>query len=144
MPTDHASETVVVAAPFAKVLGVIRDVESQQVWIKEVLTAELLEEYEDGTAATAKFTATSTIGKDAYTLEYAHADDGMSWTMVKGKLQTGQEGRYSLRDLGDPGTEVTFDLTIHHNLPVPGFIRNRVIKGLVNSTVTGLKGHCEA
>ncbi len=143
MPTDHAAETLLVGAPFDTVLGVVRNVESQPTWIKEMLTAELLEEYEDGLPATASFTATSTIGKDAYTLEYEHADDGMSWTMVKGRLQTGQEGRYSLRDLGDDGTEVTFDLTIHHNLPVPGMIRNRVIKGLVHSTVSGLKGYCE-
>ena len=32
-------------------------------------------------------------------------------------------------------TSVTYDLTIHHNLPLPGFLRSRVIKGLVDSTL---------
>ena len=36
---------------------------------------------------------------------------------------------------------MTYELTIHHNLPLPGFIRRRVIKGLVGSTLTGLQQH---
>ena len=59
-------------------------------------------------------------------------------------MQTGQEGVYTLVELAPSVTQVTYDLTIHHNLPLPGFIRNRVIKGLVESTMTGLKGRVEA
>ena len=110
----------------------------------EILEAELLEVYEDDDLpATARFKASATVGTDSYTLSYEHADDGMSWTMVEGHMQTGQEGRYQLREVGRDLTSVTYDLTIHHNLPLPGFIRNRVIKGLVESTLTGLKEHLE-
>ena len=144
MPTDHARETIEIKAPFSEVLDTIRDIESQAVWIPEILEAELLEVYEDDDLpATARFKASATVGTDSYTLSYEHADDGMSWTMVEGHLQTGQEGRYQLRELGRDLTSVTYDLTIHHNLPLPGFIRNRVIKGLVDSTLTGLKEHLE-
>ena len=144
MPTDHAQQTIEVAAPFDKVLATIRDVEGQVDWIPEILEAELLEVYEDDDLpATARFKAAATVGTDHYTLSYEHADDGMSWTMVQGHMQTGQEGRYQLRELGRDLTSVTYDLTIHHNLPLPGFIRNRVIKGLVDSTLTGLKSHLE-
>jgi uncharacterized membrane protein len=144
MPTDHAAETVVVAAPMKRVLATIRDVESQPEWVKEILEAEVLEKYDDGTPASAHFTATSPVGKDTYTLTYQHAADGMSWSLVKGRLQTGQDATYTLRSLGRSQTEVTFDLTIHHNLPLPGFLRGRVIRGLVHSTVDGLKGYVEA
>jgi len=145
MPTDHARETIEIKAPFSEVLDTIRDIESQAVWIPEILEAELLEVYEvDDLPATARFKASATVGTDSYTLSYEHADDGMSWTMVEGHLQTGQEGRYQLRELGRDLTSVTYDLTIHHNLPLPGFIRSRVIKGLVDSTLTGLKEHLEA
>jgi hypothetical protein len=145
MPTDHAQQTIEVAAPLADVLATIRDVEGQVDWIPEILEAELLEVYEDdGLPATARFKASATVGTDHYTLSYEHGDDTMSWTMVEGHLQTGQEGRYAL-DSVDPGTTaVTYDLTIHHNLPLPGFVRSRVIKGLVDSTLTGLKKHLEA
>jgi hypothetical protein len=144
MPTDHARETIEIKAPFSEVLDTIRDIESQAVWIPEILEAELLEVYEDDDLpAIARFKASATVGTDSYTLSYEHADDGMSWTMVEGHMQTGQEGRYQLREVGRDLTSVTYDLTIHHNLPLPGFIRNRVIQGLVDGTLNGLKDHLE-
>ena len=145
MPTDSAVQTVEVAAPFDKVLATIRDVESQVDWIPEILEAELLEIYEDdGLPATARFKASATVGTDEYVLSYEHTDTTMSWTMLEGRMQTGQEGCYTLEELGPDLTSVTYELTIHHNLPLPGFIRNRVIKGLVASTLKGLEEHFEA
>ena len=145
MPTDSATRTVEVAAPPDEVLALLRDVESQVEWIPEILEAELLEVYEDDDLpATARFRAAAAVGTDEYTLSYEHADDGLSWTMVKGRLQTGQEGRYTLRPVDGGGTSVTYELTIHHNLPLPGFLRNRVIKGLVDSTLAGLQSRLGA
>lgn len=144
MPTDSATQTVEVPAPFEEVLATIRDVEGQVDWIPEILEAELLEVYEDGgLPATARFKASATVGTDEYTLSYEHTDTTMSWTMVEGRLQTGQEGCYTLEEV-DPGTtSVTYELTIHHNLPLPGFVRRRVINGLVGSTLRGLQGHLQ-
>ena len=144
MPTDHAAETVVVEAPIKQVLATIRDVESQPKWVKDILEAEVLEKYPDGTPATAHISASAPVGKDSYTLAYQHADDGMSWSLVEGRLQTGQDATYTLRSLGGAETEVTFDLTIHHNLPLPGFLRGRVIRDLVHNNVAGLKEYLES
>ncbi len=144
MPTDTATGSVDIEAPYAAVLEVVRDVESQPVWIKEIQEAELLEVYEaDGLPASARFKASATVGTDEYTLAYEHHDDGISWTMVTGRLQTGQEGRYTLRELAPDRTAVTYQLTIHHNLPLPGFLRSRIVNGLVQSTLEGLRGHLE-
>jgi uncharacterized membrane protein len=143
MPTDTAKKTIEVSAPLADVLSTIRDLESQPEWIPEILEAEVLEVYDDGLPATARFKASATVGTDEYVLTYEHSDDGMSWSMVKGRLQTGQEGFYTLAKAGRGRTSVTYELTIHHNLPLPGFIRNRVIKGLVDSTLTGLQKRLE-
>lgn len=144
MPTDTNTQTIVVKAPLADVLATIRDVESEPEWIPEILEAELLEVYEDDDLpATARFKASATVGTDEYTLSYEHTDDGMSWTMLEGRMQTGQEGRYTLVMLAPDETSVTYELTIHHNMPLPGFIRHRVIKGLVENTLNGLKKRLE-
>jgi uncharacterized membrane protein len=144
VPTDSDTRTVVVAAPFETVLATIRDLESQPTWIPEILDAELLEVYEDdGLPATARFKASATVGTDEYTLSYEHTDDTMSWTMLEGRMQTGQEGRYTIREVAPGQTEVTYELTIHHNVPLPGFVRRRVISGLTGSTLTGLRKHLE-
>jgi uncharacterized membrane protein len=144
MPTDSARQTVEVAAPLRRVLATIRDVGAQPEWVPEVLTAEVLEEYEDGTPATARFSASAPVGTDEYTLTYQHRSDGMDWSLVEGRLQTGQDAGYDLRPLGRNRTEVTLELTISHHLPLPGFVRRRVVNGLVSNNLNGLKSHLES
>ena len=144
MPKDKASATTFIAAPLDEVLAVIRDVGSQADWVKEVSLVELLEEYEDGTPATARFEVTTGIGADKYILEYEHSDDGMTWTMVEGHLQKSQDGTYLLSDHGSDRTEVTLTLEIDHSIHAPGFLRKRIFSGVVKNTLAELKSHVEA
>ena len=90
-------------------LAVLRDVEAQPQWVPQVTAAELLEEYEDGTPATASFELSTPIGTDQFTLEFDNADDGLSWTLVSSSMQKAQDGAYRLRRTDDGSTEVTFD-----------------------------------
>ena len=155
MPTDHARHDIEVQAALAAVLATIRDVGSQPEWIPTIKEAEVTEADAAGLPLTARFAASTAVGTDRYTLAYEHAPDGMSWSMVEGRLQTGQEGVYTLEPLGplEPlgaaggvdgeRTRVTYDLTIHHSLPLPGFIRSRIISGLVDETLSGLKKRLE-
>jgi uncharacterized membrane protein len=144
VPVDTAHRTVEVDAPFDRVLETIRDVRTQPSWVREIRTADVLTTNEDGTPATAHFTAGTPVGTDEYTLAYAHRPDGMSWRLVEGRLQTGQDASYLLRPLDADRTEVSYELTISHNLPLPGFVRRKVINGLVASTLGGLKAYLEA
>ena len=139
MPSDRATATVEVNAPLPDVLAILRDVDAHANWIPAIKESKVLT-VEDGTGlpATAHFKAAASVGTDEYTLSYEHTDDTMAWSMVQGKLQTGQEGLWTLEDLGDGRTRATYDLMIHHNLPLPGFVRRRVIQGLVDDTVHGL------
>ncbi len=137
MPTDTSTQTIIVPASKAKVLRLLRDVASQAEWIPEIRRAEVLEQDGD-LPVTAHFTAATPVGSDEYVLRYDHSGDGLAWSMVSGRLQSGQEGRYTLESLGPRSTQVTYELTIHHHLPLPGFVRGRVIRGLVASTLNGL------
>ena len=141
MPTDTATRTVSVTASLDEVLATIRAVEAQPDWVPEIREAEVLTTYADGTPQTARFSAATPVGTDRYTLGYEHTADGMRWHLVEGRLQTAQDAGYALRGLDDGRTEVTFTLTISHNLPLPGFLRRRVITGLVTSTTDGLAAH---
>ncbi|MDV3221363.1 SRPBCC family protein [Intrasporangium sp.] len=143
MPTDHARRDVEVDAGLDTVLATIRDVGSQPEWIPTITEAEVIESDRTGLPREARFAASTAVGTDRYTLAYEHSPHGMSWTMVEGRLQTGQEGIYTLEDLDGGGTRVTYDLTIHHSLPLPGFIRSRIIKGLVEETLTGLRSRLQ-
>jgi len=143
MPTDTASRTVLVAAPLDRVLETVRAVDTQPEWVTEILEAEILDKDDEGRPTRARFRAATPVGSDRYTLAYEHSATGMSWHLLEGRLQTGQDGRYTLHRKGTRSTEVTFELTVTHNLPLPGFIRRRVINGLVASTTDGLKSYLE-
>ena len=102
---------------------------------------EVLTSNDDGTPLTAPSRHPPPSAPTATPSRYEHSDDGMSWHLVEGRLQTGQDAEYVLRPLDDDHTEVTFTLTISHNLPLPGFIRSRTIKGLVANNTGGLVKH---
>ena len=141
MPTDTTTATVVVDAPLATVLETLRDVETQCEWVPEIREVEVLSRNDDGTPLTARVAASSPLGIDRYTLAYEHAADGMTWHLVEGRLQTGQDATYLLSPLEDGRTEVTLTLAISHNLPLPGFLRSRAIKGLAANNTGGLVKH---
>jgi len=144
VPTDEASRTVTVAAPLDTVLATVRDVEHEPEWVEEIRAVEVLETDADGLPAKAHLTAAAPVGTDEYTLAYTHRPDGLSWTMLSGKLQTGQDASYTLRAVDDAHTEVTFDLRISHNLPLPGFLRRKVIGDLASNRVKGLTQRVES
>jgi len=144
VPTDEASRTVTVAAPFDTVLATVRDVEHEPEWVEEIRSVEVLESDHAGRPTKAHLRAAAPVGTDEYTLAYSHRDDGLSWSMVSGKLQTGQDASYTLRAVDDAHTEVTFDLRISHNLPLPGFLRRKVIGDLASHRVKGLATRVES
>lgn len=141
MHTDTATSTVVVNALPASVLETLRDVETQSEWVPEIREVEILSRNDDGTPLTARVAASSPLGTDHYTLAYEHTAEGMTWHLVEGRLQTGQDATYLLNPLDDGRTEVTLTLTISHNLPLPGFLRSRNIKALAANNTGGLAKH---
>lgn len=141
MPTDTASATVVVSAPLDMVLEHLRDVEDTPQWVSDIKEVKVLTRGDDGTPLTAAVAASTAVGTDRYTIRYAHSANGMSWHLVEGRMQTGQDAEYVLQALDRARTEVTFTLTISHNLPLPGFLRSRTIKGLVANNTGGLVEH---
>lgn len=143
MATDNAVKTMRIEAPAGTALETIRAVEGQAEWVREIKRAQVLTSDEAGRPLTAAFAASTPVGTDEYTLAYTHRDDGMDWTLVEGKLQTGQEAHYTVVPAGEAACDVTFDLTVSHNLPIPGFLRRKVIGDLVTSTLSGLRQHLE-
>ncbi len=143
VPRDTARAEQRIAAPLAEVLATLHDVASQPGWIPEIREAEVLEVGDDGLVRRAALAAATAVGTDRYTLVYTHRDDGLHWTMETGRLQTAQEGDLQAVADGDRATVVRYELAIEHPLPLPGFVRSRVIKGLVAGTLAGLRDRLE-
>ena len=107
MPTDTAHRSVDVEAPREAVLETIRAVEHQPGWVPEIRSAEVLERQPDGRPSLARFTAATAVGTDEYVLRYRHRADGMRWSLVSGRLQSAQDGDYSVRAHGPGASRVS-------------------------------------
>ena len=93
-----------------------------------------------------KFDARATLAKrradvaamfDGVAGRYDLMNDAMTGGLVRAwRAET-------LRAVDPERTEVTFDLRISHNLPLPGFLRRKVIGDLVDHNINGLKHHLE-
>ena len=145
MPSDTARAELLINAPTADVLATIHDVSSQPEWIPEIREVEVLEVDDDGMPLRAALAAATAVGTDRYTLAYEHQPDGIRWVMESGRLQTAQVGALTAvpGPEGPESTLASYELTIEHPLPLPGFVRSRVIKGLVTGTLEGLRTHLE-
>jgi len=141
MPTDTATSTVVVTAPLESVLEHLLAVEDTPRWVPDITEVEVLTRNDDGTPLTAAIAAATAVGTDRYTVRYEHSPTSLSWHLVEGRMQTGQDAEYVLRPLEASRTEVTFTLAISHHLPLPGFIRSRTIRALVSNNTGGLVRH---
>ena len=145
MPSDTARAELRIDAPTAVVLATIYDVASQPEWIPEIREVEVLEVSDDGLPLRAALAASTAVGTDRYTLAYEHQPDGIRWVMESGRLQTAQVGVLTAVPAGNGGgaTLAAYELTIEHPLPLPGFVRSRIIKGLVTGTLEGLRTRLE-
>ena len=95
---EQTTSSIVIDADPHLVMEVIGDFPSYPVWAKGVQVAEVVEEGEHGWAHQVFFSLDVAPIKDEYTLEYEwDGYDGVTWTLVQGKMLRALDGAYLLR-----------------------------------------------
>ena len=132
--TDSASETITIAAPAARVWEIIADIERYPEWVDDVTEASVVERDADGRPVDVEFRASALGRSTHYTLRYDYADapNALRWTMLSGDIQRSIDGAYILNGTGD-ATEVRYDLAIELVVPLPGFVKRRAERRILNA-----------
>ena len=105
-----AERTEVFEVEIDKVYSAIVDYKSYPDFVTGVNEVEILEESEDG--AKVKYSI-DLIKKLSYVLSLKHTKPtAVSWTFESGDLFKVNEGAWSLKDLGNGTTEVTYEIEI--------------------------------
>ena len=132
--TDSASETITIAAPAARVWEIIADIERYPKWVDDVTEARVVERDADGRPVDVEFRASALGRSTHYTLRYDYADapNALRWTMLSGDIQRSIDGAYILNGAGD-STEVRYDLAIELVVPLPGFVKRRAERRILNA-----------
>jgi ribosome-associated toxin RatA of RatAB toxin-antitoxin module len=139
---ERVSDRTTIAAPAVTVLAVITDLDSYPDWAEGVLEAETLESDDAGRPATARFRVDAKIAEVSYTLRYDYDDLTVSWTLIEGETLSQLDGSYVLTADGDR-TDVLYTLEADVDLPLPGFLKKRAAKQILEQGLRGLKVRAE-
>ena len=142
MAEQTTSSIVIDAAP-AAVMGVIADFEAYPSWAQGVKKAEPVDAGKRPDQVYFELDASPI--KDAYTLAYDwDGDQGVSWSLVEGKMLKAMDGAYLLEDNGDGSTTVTYELAVDVKIPLLGMIKRKAEKVIIDTALKELKKRVEA
>ena len=141
---DSTTQSITIDAAPEAIMAVIADFPAYPEWADAVKTAEVVEDGPNGLAASVSFGLDAGMFKDAYTLAYDWAPDGLSvsWDLTKGQIQKAQHGSYVLAPVGD-ATTVTYTLSVELNIPMIGMLRRKAEKIIIDTALKELKRRVE-
>jgi Polyketide cyclase / dehydrase and lipid transport len=141
---DKTTSSIVIRVPRKDVMAVIADFATYPEWATGVRRAEVLS-LDDERASAVRFTLDAGVIKDSYVLGYDWDDDArVRWNLTEaGSVVSEMSGGYELAERGDE-TEVTYDLTVGIKVPMPGLLKRRAEKTIIDTALKGLKSRAEA
>ncbi len=142
---EQTTSSIVIDADPGTIMEVIGDFPAYPSWAKGVHTAEVVTQDENGWAEQVFFVLDVSPIKDEYTLAYSwDGYDEVTWELIEGKVLTHMDGAYTLRDLGNGSTEVTYRLALDLSIPLIGMIKRKGEKMIIDAALKGLKNRVEA
>lgn len=142
---EIATDTITIAAPPEEVWAIATDLERYPEWARDVKDVVITARDENGRPSEVEF-RTSALGRSThYTLQYDYSDapKTLAWTMIKGDIQRSIEGAYRFDRTQDGGTLVQYDLMIELVVPLPGFVKRRAERRILNA-IKEMKAFAEA
>lgn len=142
---ETATETITIAAPLEKVWAIAIDLEKYPQWTHDVKDVVISRRDDHGRPSQVEF-RTSALGRSThYTLsyDYAEAPNVLAWSMVKGDIQRSIDGAFKFSPNPEGTTHVQYDLAIELVVPLPGFVKRRAERRILNA-IKELKAFAEA
>jgi uncharacterized membrane protein len=142
---ETATESITIAAPLADVWKIATDLENYPTWTHDVKNVVITSRDDDGRPSEVEF-RTSALGRSThYTLAYDYSDapNTLAWTMVKGDIQRSIDGAFKFESIAEGATHVRYDLAIELVVPLPGFVKRRAERRILNA-IRELKAYAEA
>jgi hypothetical protein len=143
--TDRTTSSITVAADGATVMEVIADFGAYPQWATGVRAAEVTETGPDGRALRVRFRLEASVIKDSYVLAYDwDGDTAVSWQLAEaGSTVTEMSGAYLLA-ANDGTTTVSYELAVGTRVSLPGLIRRRAERTIIDAALKGLKARVES
>lgn len=140
---QRASDRTTINATAADVMAVIIDLEKYPDWAEGITKVEVHESDDQGRPVVAKYWIDAKVFQLTYTLRYDHeSPTRLTWKLVEGEQLSQLDGVYDLTE-GDGHTRVDYTLEVDLDLPLPGFMKKRGAKVILDTGLRGLKNRVE-
>lgn len=142
--SNKASDSVVINASPDEIMAVILDLEAYPAWSDDVKHVEVLSTDDEGRPLEAHFDVDARVAEIDYTLRYDHSpSNGVTWSLSEGDVMRQLDGAYILEPQGD-ATLVTYTIEADISMPVPGFLKKRATRTILETGLSGLKRRVES
>jgi ribosome-associated toxin RatA of RatAB toxin-antitoxin module len=143
--TDRASEDTLIEASSETVMDIITDFEAYPEWVDNMKDVEIRDTDEQGRARAVWYHVDVRVMDIEYVLGYEyHGDDRLTWSLVEGDQVRQLDGEYRLEPEGEGRTRVHYALEVDVAFPVPGFMKNRATKVIMETGLGELKRRAES
>ena len=145
---ERTESSIRIDAPPVDVLAVVADVEAYPEWADGISEVTVLQANADGTPDRARFVMASGPVKDSLHVRYSWdtTPDGagtVSWSLVEpGAMTSLMDGAYVLVPDGD-GTTVTYRLAVEVKIKMPGMLRRKAERTIIDAALTDLRARVE-
>ncbi len=144
---DHATQTMVIAAPAERIRDVLVDYPAYPTWANDLKGVTVEEVGEDGLGLEVTYRAAAMGRSTSYTLRYEYGDDPITiaWSLARGDIMRRLDGSYVLEPVdGDEGaTRVTYNLSVELIVPLPSFVKRRAEAKIIHTALRDLRDHVE-
>lgn len=141
---QRTESSIVIDAPAEQIMAVIADLGSYPEWAG-VKQTRILASFPDGRPRDVEMVIDSGPIKDTYTITYQwHGDQQVNWQLTESTILRDLDGTYTVRDLGDGRSEVSYRLMVDLTIPIIGDIKRKAEKAIVDTALKALKKRVEA
>jgi uncharacterized membrane protein len=141
---EKASDQILVHAPAATIMGVITDFEAYPEWTSNICDVEVRATDTDGRATHVWYAVDAKVLQVEYVLGYRyHGDHRLTWELVEGEQLDRLDGEYLLTDEAG-GVRVRYTLEVDVTLPLPGFVKKRAAKQILETGLGELRRRAES
>lgn len=141
---DKTTSAIAIGARRSAVMAVIANFPAYPQWASGVREATVLATGPGGRAERVRFRLDAKVITDSYVLAYSwRGDEAVSWELAeRGATISEMTGSYLLTE-HDGGTNVTYDLAVALAVPLPGMLKRRAEKTIIDTALKGLKNRVE-
>lgn len=140
---ERVNDDVTIRATADEVMDVVLDLEAYPEWAEGMKQVQVTERDVAGRPVLARFVVDARVAEVDYVLRYNHGGDDLTWVLEQGDVLRQLDGRYHLVE-HDGVTDVAYSLEVDITLPVPGFLKKRAAKTILDTSLRGLKDRVEA